>query len=194
MMIRRPHKHERPQSVQQGGFTLIELLVASTLTLILMLVIGGTVMDSFRFADTLTSRVALNREARLIHDALALGGDGGMGAGLRGGRAVSDVTLSDGYRLQVDDGTGTGTGRPVSSQVQARTIDCTLLRGDHPHCDGGVTEQTLTGMMEGVTLTENGAYRSVLLRLVDPSRIGRGGLVEDDYRDVFWMGFWDVTQ
>ncbi|MBP2295469.1 prepilin-type N-terminal cleavage/methylation domain-containing protein [Azospirillum rugosum] len=61
------------QREDQRGFTLIELMVAGTLGLILMIVVGGILTDTLRYADAISSRIALNRHAREIFDVLALG-------------------------------------------------------------------------------------------------------------------------
>lgn len=58
---------------RQGGFTLIELMVAATTGLILMVALGGILSDTVRTAESLTSRIAVNRHAREIFDLLAFG-------------------------------------------------------------------------------------------------------------------------
>ncbi len=57
----------------QRGFTLIELMVAGTLGLILMIAVGGILTDTLRYADAISSKIALNRHAREIFDVLAFG-------------------------------------------------------------------------------------------------------------------------
>lgn len=59
---------------RQQGFTLIELMVAGTISLILMVAIGGVLSDSLRTAAALNSQVAINRHAREIFEILSFGG------------------------------------------------------------------------------------------------------------------------
>lgn len=110
--------------VQQAGFTIIEYMVASTVGLILMLVIGGVLIDNLRTADEISSRIALNRHAREIFDLLAFGArQTGANAtpiafdsvfGLRGRTSASPGSASGWYipdHYMARDGNGTGDRR-----------------------------------------------------------------------------------
>lgn len=66
--------HPPKPRARERGFTLVEVMVAATTGLILMAAVGGVLLDSLRFADSISSRVALNRHAREIFELLAFGG------------------------------------------------------------------------------------------------------------------------
>lgn len=175
----RPNPRKSPDPREsQGGFTLIELMVAGTLTLLLMVVIGGTVLDSLRFADALLTRTSLNREARQIHDMLALGGQppadqdvANYVAGVRGRH--NNATTPDNptatslfpnftdtgqpqYRLGLQVG-NTPIDTPAadppntlfSSRVQARDVTCTDDDVPVSGCTVGAT-RTLHGRVEQI--------------------------------------------
>lgn len=59
---------------QQAGFTLIELMVAMTISLVLMMVLTSLFIDAMGNADSMMNKVALNQQARMMFDSVALGG------------------------------------------------------------------------------------------------------------------------
>lgn len=96
----------------QRGFTLIELMVAGTLGLILMVAVGGILTDTLRYADAISSKIALNRHAREIYDVLALGASNANANLNSGGGASTSPNFRYVFGLRSRSGLSSVTAEP----------------------------------------------------------------------------------
>lgn len=145
---------------RQGGFTLIELMVASMTGLILMVALGGILSDTVRTAESLTSRIAVNRHAREIFDLLSFGSyHPNIDTKSAGNGGVLDFDHVFGLRSRNSGSPGATTVWGYPSAFMVRDVDQTTRRyrfalpHNGPPPDGPPTEAVLAESIQDVSVT-----------------------------------------
>ena len=207
----------RPGPREERGFTLIELLVASTVGLLLVLIVTGILMDAFRFATLLSARVSLNQEGRVAADMLGLGGPQ---AGINNTPAIQDFTFGlMGRQSTGAGGTGwappsglmalNGTSTPLYRLVlppddsapdpsptgslfgpsrPTFTIDCDGADDPVGGCTSAATA-TLSGRLRSSPgIVSTGRVREITLRFIEPYVLSNRFGSLDDSTITFWTG------
>lgn len=144
---------------RQGGFTLIELMVASMTGLILMVALGGILSDTVRTAESLTSRIAVNRHAREIFDLLSFGSYHTNPSGATiGNSGVPEFDYVFGLRSRYGAQPGGSASWSYPKGFMVRDVDQTTRRyrfalprdGELP--DGPPAEAVLTESIQDVSV------------------------------------------
>ena len=199
IIMKRSSKNIRLQ--RESGFTLVEIMIASSLGLVLTLVLFEIILQSQRMADVMIMQSNLNSQAREVFELLMDGGvEPGTStpiSGYHGRDSVSDMTRV-GFLLRL----GSTVDKYIWTRETRPPFDVTCTSDSDPIETCGtnyptVTTYTVDGYIDAfgsddTTRTIDNRTSEVTFTIIDPQHVPRDNTASRFIKSEYSANYWTV--